>query len=351
MKNVFILYLTLLLVSCGGETESLSSRYDTLYAPRYARHFVVLSRGDSVVLRTINPWQGATNEVRDYTIAPVQRMICMSSSHTAFIDTLGCADLVVGVSSPDYFTNTRFADLPDVGYDKGMNVELIASLRPDIIAAYEISGENSSVMEKLTSFGIRPLYIADYLEDSPLARAEWVVALGAVLNRLDQGRDIFAHVESSYIGLRDRIKSQDIKPRSVMLNSPYKGVWYLPGDSSYIVQLIRDAGGLYVAQGKADNVSHAVSTEVAYSKLLEADVWLNPSSYISSVEDLRRENPLLGNIKIPVFNNTLRGGRSGGSDFWESGVVAPDRVLEDLIRIIHPELGLDGELYYYKELK
>ena len=52
-----------------------------------------------------------------------------------------------------------------------------------------------------------------------------------------------------------------------------------------------------------------------------------------------------------LFNNDKRNTPGGGFDFWESGVVNPDKVLADLIFIFHPELLPNHELYYYRKLK
>lgn len=352
MKNATFALLLLFLVSCVGSGGApTASGYDTLYAPRYAAHFVVLSRGDSTFLRVNDPWQGAKGVSYDYALDTVRRVVCMSSSHAAFLDTLGAGDRVVGVSSAGYYTNARFAALPDVGYDNSLNVELVVSLKPDVITAYEIAGENSTAISRLTNFGVRPIYVADYLEEDPLARAEWVVAFGALVGRMQAGVDIFKGVEKRYNTLKDSILARRVEPRRVMLNSPYKGVWYLPGDSSYVVRLLEDAGGEYVARGNADNVSHPVSTEVAYARLRDAQVWLNPSANINTLAQLKGESPLFRNVNIPVYNNTARASAMGGSDFWESGVVRPDVVLLDLVKILHPEAATDHNLYYYKEIK
>lgn len=352
MKNVIFAFLLLFVVSCGGSGSiPATGAYDTLYAPRYAQHFVVLSRGDTTFLRVNNPWQGASGVSYDYAIDSVGRVVCMSSSHAAFLDTLGAGDRVVGVSSAAYYTNARFAALPDVGYDNSLNVELIVSLKPDVITAYEIAGENSSAITRLTNFGVKPLYVADYLEENPLARAEWVVAFGVLVERMEKGVEIFDGVEKRYNDLKNSIKTRGVEPRRVMLNSPYKGVWYLPGDSSYVVRLVEDAGGQYVARGNADNISHPVSTEVAYAQLRQAEVWLNPSANITTLAQLRGESPLFRSINIPVYNNTARSSAMGGSDFWESGVVRADVVLYDLIKIMHPQAAADHTFYYYKEIR
>jgi len=51
-----------------------------------------------------------------------------------------------------------------------------------------------------------------------------------------------------------------------------------------------------------------------------------------------------------VYNNNKRTNDSGGNDFWESGVVHPEMLLADLIKIFHPDLMPDHELYYYQKV-
>lgn len=343
--------------ACQGVGTRTKNSYDTVYAPTYASHFVVLSSGSDTLLRVIDPWQGAKGVVRDYPVSGrgFGRVVAMSSSHTAFIEALGCSDLVVGVSGPQYISSAAFSSLPDVGYDNNLNFELIVSLAPDLFTTYEISGENSAAVEKLRSLGIDPLYVADYLEQSALAKAEWVVAFGALMGEFGRSIDIFQKVEHRYDSLRRsvaaRIDSLGVSRPVVMLNSPYNDVWYMPSDDSYFVSMIDDAGGSYVGRGWSGNVSRAVSIEAAYALLAKSDVWLNPSAATNSVADLETANALLGRVAIPVYNNTARGGRSGGSDFWESGVLRCDIALADLVSMLYPEMPTDHKLYYYKRLR
>jgi iron complex transport system substrate-binding protein len=70
------------------------------------------------------------------------------------------------------------------------------------------------------------------------------------------------------------------------------------------------------------------------------------------LEELIRQNPKFADVKAVrekrVYNNNARQTTQGGSDFWESGVVRPDVILQDLVTILQ---GNEGELYYYKQLK
>ncbi len=360
---VYIILFFVLLAGCwGGAGEGVvattAQLYDTLYAPRYSSHFMVLGSSDSIFLRVLNPWQGAVDVSLDYGFAigdsPCERIITMSSSHSAFLEALGCGERVVGVSSPHYLSSPLMQSLPDVGYDAAMNFELVVGLRPDLFTCYEVSGGNSSYIKKLSTMGVDAVYIADYLEHSALAKAEWVVAFGAMMGCMDRAVEVFEWVEDNYMETKRHIEQHtqgNSRTARVMLNSPYNDVWYLPGDSSYIVRLIEDAGGVYCAEGVGDNISRAVSVESAYGFLRTADVWLNPSESIRSRQQLIRETPLLKGTSTRIFTNNLRHGPQGGSDIWESGTLRCDLILLDIAKILHPTLQIDHTLYYYKEIK
>lgn len=354
LMRIYYIYVLLasIFYGCGHSSGLSQSGLDTLYVPSYASHFLVLSSGDTTILRVKNPWQGATGVEYDYRfIDSTSSVITMSSSHSAFLEALGQGDRVVGVSGARYLTSEKMRSLPDVGYDNNMNYELMVALRPSLVTIYEIAGENSATTKKLEALGLRTVYIADYLEDSPLAKAEWVVAFGAISGKMSRAQEVFKEVESSYNALRDSVEAARVKPVRVMFNSPYRDVWYLPSDSSYIVRMLLDAGGEYVAAGTPGNVSRAVSVEVAYMMLKKADVWLNPSGHIVSKRQLKGENALLQDVNIPVFSNNARGSESGGSDFWESGTIHPDVALRDMVKILHPEILPFYELYYYQKLQ
>ncbi len=278
----------------------------------------------------------------------------MSTSHSAMLDAVGSKGAIVGVSSPQFHWDGELRELPDVGYDSGLNYETIVGLHSDAYFTYELSGENSASAQKLSSLGVNVIYIADYLEDAPLAKAEWLVAFGAVMGKFEGSVEQFSAIESRYnttkATIKEYLEESELPAPRVMLNSPYKDVWYMPGDSSYMVEMLRDAGAHYVGEGVGDNVSRAVSMESAYAMLQSADVWINLAADIATLNDVKRINNLMQRVDIPIYNNTLRSNPSGGSDFWESGVLRCDIVLLDLATIFFPELPLNHELYYYKKV-
>lgn len=346
----FVIILVVALNSCTGEVSSSADHgLDTLYNPKYANKFVLLKDGNNIILDVKDPWQGAKATEKRYTISqPFKRIVSMSTSHLAFLDALDCSKSVLGVSGKDYISSPSFKDAVEVGFDRNLEFEKVLSLKPDVMLVYEVSGETSSLFGKLTSLGVNVIYIADYLESSPLGRAEWIIAFGAMTGKYNEALEYFSKIESAYNNIKNTTTNTNCK---VILNSPYQDVWYFPGTESYSVKFIEDAGGTYVAdQYKGEN-STPVSMETAYKILKSATLWLNPSKGVTSKESLWVSNPSLKGIDIPLFSNDKRSTPIGGSDFYEQGVVRPDLILKDLSLIFkYKENTPEDSLYFYKQL-
>lgn len=377
LNTLIYILAAVVLTACGGRVRSVSEYGEELYSPRYSEGFSIYGAGDSSSVLVIrNPWQGAEGVVTELFLSrggekapagftgqsvavPLRKVVCLSSSHVAYLDALGELDAVAGVSGARYISNPviseRYASgkVKDVGYDTNINYELLAGLRPDLVFVYGVGGENTALTAKMHELGIKTLYIGEYLEDSPLGKAEWVVPFGEMFGKRTQAESIFGGIASRYEGMKEQAALLEGRPK-VMLNSPYRDVWFVPGDRSYMVTLINDSGGEYIFAGEDSSVSRPVSGEAAYMAVSEADVWLNPNQ-ARTIKELVGQNPKFGNIPVVknrrVYNATRRSTDSGGSDFWESGTLHADRVLEDMIMIMHPGWNLHGELYYFERLE
>ena len=249
----------------------------------------------------------------------------------------------------------REGDIRDVGYDTNVNYELLASLRPDIVFIYGVGGENTAVTDKFRELHIPFIYIGEYMETTPLGKAEWLVPFGELTDRREEAAALFTDIETRYDSLRMRAAAFAERP-SVMLNAPYRDVWFVPGDRSYMVRLIEDAGGRYIFAGEASSVSRPISGEAAYLAARQADVWLNPNQ-AGNIGELKTQNPKFTDIRCVeqrrVYNCTRRKTPGGGSDFWESGALHADRVLRDIILCLHPEAAVPDEegMYYFERLE
>ncbi len=381
MKRLFLLFvLVATAVACRDTAvRSIDDFTVEAYSPRYATGFDIRGAegSKSLLLVVCDPWQGAEGVEkrmfisRDGEAAPAgfdgrtldseaARIVCMSSSYVAMLDAIGCTDRVVGVSCADYIYNETVRSgcaegrIGDVGYDAEMNFERLVSLRPDIVLIYGISGENSATTGKLDELGIPYFYIGDYLEESPLGKAEWLVAVGEIAGCGAKARERFDSISVRYERMRNRVASaKSIGQPSVMFNSPYGDTWYMPSSRSYVVRLVEDAGGEYVYHGNDGNSSLPIDAEQAYVLADRADCWINVGAY-ATLEALRNAIPRFAGAPAVrtgrVYAADKRSTPAGGSDYWESAVVNPDLVLRDMITILHPEID-SSELYYYRKLE
>ncbi len=372
-----------MLVACGegAQRADMSDFTMSIYRPSYAAGFEILGCEDSAnsLVRITRPWQGDQVDsfelliLRDGHKAPAdfhgavidgaaKRIVVLSSSNVAMFDRLDQVDHLVGLSGLDYISSESVKQraeqglLHDVGYDTALNYELLTILRPDIVLLYSVAGANSGVTSKLDEMGINYLYIGDYAEESPLGKAEWIVAMGEICGKRHEAEKLFEQSAERYNSLAKITAqvSQEQRP-AVMLNTPYRDIWYMPSSKSYMVRLLEDAGARYIYQGNDSSSTKPISVEEAYALAKEADFWLNTGATINSMVSLRSQAPKFMEMPMvrrgAVYNNTARSTPMGGSDFWESGVVYPERVLEDLIEIFHPDILDDSQLYYYKQLK
>lgn len=344
-----------------------------VYTPEYASGFKILGAEDraSTLIQISNPWQGAENVRINYFISrngeqapagytgPVipggsKKIVCMSSSYIAMLDALGEVSRIVGVSGIDYISNPYILAHKDSIKDMGaeMNYELLIGLKPDIVLLYGIGDAQTAVTEKLQELSIPYIYMGEYLEESPLGKAEWMVVLAEITNTREKGIEIFRKIPERYHALRALTDSIQERP-TVMFNTPWNDSWIMPSTQSYMTRLITDAGADYIYKENASNRSMPIGLETAYKLIQKADYWINVGS-VTSLKELKAVNPKFADAKAvgkkTVYNNNLRMTRTGGNDYWESAVVQPDVVLRDLIHIFHPELISDS-LYYHRHLE
>ena len=375
-KTVYFILLSAatFLISCASNTTGIDAYTETLYKPSYASGFeIVGAEGrQSTLLKVFNPWQGAENTETTLFIvrngekipagftgqvvkAGARRIVCLSSTYVAMLDALGQVDRVVGVSGRNYISNKYVTTHPeavaDIGFDGNIDYELLLAQRPDLVLLFGVSGA-SGMESKLLEMGIPFCYIGEYLEESPLGKAEWLVAIAEITDSREKGEAVFEPVPERYDALRAKVAAATSKHPKVMINTPYAGSWFMASTESYVARLIADAGGQYVYTQDTGNQSRPIDTEEAYRLAEMSDCWINVGS-AASLRELAEIVPKFMDTRPVregrVYNNNRRTNPSGGNDYWESGVIHPDLILQDLIRIFHPELT-DAEPTYYRKL-
>lgn len=372
--STITLLCLLFLASCVyNKKTSLEAFKQDVYTPEYATGFKILGakNAQSTLIQVSNPWQGAKNVTMSYFIsrngelpptgftgptipAGAQRIVCMSSSYIAMLDAVGQVDRIVAVSGINYIANPYILAHKDSIKDMGpeMNYELLLGLKPDVVLLYGIGDAQTAVTDKLKELAIPYMYVGEYLEESPLGKAEWLVALSELTDSRDKGIDVFREIPKRYQALKDLTASVEQRP-TVMFNTPWNDSWVMPSTQSYIVQLVTDAGADYIYKENTSNSSAPIGLETAYGLIQKADYWINVGT-ASTLDELKNMNPKFADAKSvrdkTVYNNNLRITATGGNDYWESAVVRPNVVLRDLIHIFHPELVSDST-YYYRHLE
>lgn len=369
--------LMLLTTACGPSSNRTAADFtEPVYTPMYATGFDIsgTQEGGQTLITVRNAWQGAGDDEQQLLVlrdgskppagfagqavkAPVRHVVCMSSSHVAQFEAIGQIRRVAGVSGIDYLSNPyvnahRYCgEVRDVGYDTNLDFELLAAMRPDVVLLYGVTGESGVVTGKLRELNIPYLYIGDYMEESPLGKAEWLVVAAELCDCREQGVEVFEGIAARYNALRDRIAADSVSRPRVMLNTPYRDTWFMPSSRSYMIRLVEDAGGAYVYTKNEGNSSVAVDLEEAYLLAREADVWINVGS-CNTLAELTSQNPKFAAIPAVkngrVWNNNRRQTPAGGSDFWESGVVRPDVVLRDLHTLLR---NTPDSTVYYQRLR
>lgn len=373
-SKIFAALFLLLAYACGTDVGSATEEFTReVYTPRYASGFDIRGNGHNgdLLITIRNPWQGATDVTQHLMLlppesqvpegfggavvrTPVRRVVCMSSTYIAMFDALGAVELVKGVSGIRFITNdyirTHRDSVVDVGYDTNLDFERLAAIRPDIVLMYGITGDNTQMSAKLRELGIPYIYIGDYVEESPLGKAEWLMVVAALTDRHERGEELFNGVAERYNALKAEAASTSSRPK-VMFNVPYRDTWFMPSRRSYMVRLVEDAGGEYIYPQNDGTSSEPVDSEQAYMLARGADIWLNVE--YATLDELRRHHPKFADVKAVregrVWNCNRRRTPTGGSDFWESGIVRPDRVLGDLVAVMR---ATDADTtFYYQPLK
>jgi iron complex transport system substrate-binding protein len=241
----------------------------------------------------------------------------------------------------------------DVGNDQSLNYEKLIEVQPDIIFFYDFGPSTAAVVQRLEDLGLKVIRVAEFMEESPLGKAEWIKFFGAVYNKMNLADSIFNVIESSYLELISLDENSISKPM-VFTGLPWKGEWYQPGGASFQAKYFEDAGADYIWSENTSTSGITVDREVIYEKAIQADFWLHPSNALTMTE-ITNDDERFAHFESfkqgRVYNNNARLNENMGNDYWESGLLNPHLILKDLMFIFHPELYPDHQLHYYRKLE
>lgn len=356
---VYVAVSSLLTVSCSRsnivtDDSSLTSTVDVV---TYANLLAIYPQPDgSMAVEIHNPWDttqilqrlylvnkecGKQRVPEGYTLVrvPIRNALVYSSVHTSPIEELGATDVISGVADGEFFSSPEMRSRLDsnrivnIGSSMSPSLEKIMSLSPEIaiVSPYQNSGHG--ILDKS---GVTVIDMADYMETTPVGRAEWILLLGALTGHYDKAKAIFESVVADYDSYRTLASESGSCP-TVLLEVPYSGVWYQPGGKSYMAALIRDAGGVPLLDNDSRTGSVQMDIASVYNMGHNADIWLIKTTDNLTMADIASLTPLADGIKAFATGNVYIADTSE-IPLYDDMAFHPERVLKDHISIFHPEL-------------
>ena len=368
--------MTLFSACKGGQTSSVQAEGDTVTF-KYATLLSVVRYDGYVVASLQNPWKegmtlhryvlipssaSSADQQTAETLAkangstiirtPLTHSTIFTTVHCAMLMSLGKEDCISGVADLKYIKipwiqeQVKKGKIADVGDGLSPVVEKIIDQRPDAIFLSPF--ENSGGYGKLEEIDIPLVECAEYMEKTPLGRAEWLRFYGILFGCEQKADSLFDEVDKHYNDLKKLITKKN-RP-SVLLDKVTGSVWYVPGGQSTIGQMIQDAGGDYPWAKDEHSGSVSLPFEAVLEKAGEADVWLfrYSSDHDITYAELSAEHHGYDQFKAFRQKNVY-GCDVERSPFYEESPFRPDWLLNYFIRILHPKIeGLAPPRYYKK---
>ena len=343
----------------------------------YASGFDVEYYSNYKVVTVTNPWQGAQESFRYLLLqcgtpvpqdvegavieVPVSNIIAMSTTYLPTLEDLGLIDRLIGLDSYMWTTNPAVrariesGDIAEIGGGAAVNVELTLDLDPALVMTYGTGFSDFDTHPVLLEAGIPVALNGDFVEQSPLGRAEWMKFIALFFNREADAAAQFEAVAAEYLAVAELTAALEERP-SVLLGSVYNGTWYVAGAESYTAKMLEDAGAAYLWSDEGSIGALPLDFESVYAVAADVDFWLNPdNSFWFTVEDVLESDPRYGDFaplkRGQLFNNNAKVNENGGNAYYEEGAAHPEKVLKDLVKILHPQLLPDHELRFYKKVQ
>ncbi|WP_338221808.1 ABC transporter substrate-binding protein [Algoriphagus sp. oki45] len=291
---------------------------------------------------------------------PISKVILTSTTQVPHLDMLGDTDKLIGFPQTDLISSVAAraridaGKITDLGNGPSANPEMVIDLQPDWIMISTL-GEDLRYLDLFAQANIPALINGEYVEQNPLGRAEWIKFTGILLGKYEEAVAEFEKIKTAYQEA-EKLAAQitaDNQPK-VLSGVMYQDIWYAPGAESWGAQILQNAGGDYVFSDQTGSGSLQLNYEFVLDRAAEAEVWIGSADF-PDVKTMGSSEPRYQNFQAwksgQVYTYTAKIGASGGLEYFELGYVRPDLILKDLIKILHPELLPEYELYFYQKLE
>ena len=418
MKKLYILLCgataALLMAACqGGKTAAADAEAGDTLEMKYAKLLTIVKHGDGeetsdaaegidyqyAEALVANPWKAGTmlhryilipkGEEGDKTVTmlakrrstgarcttdtvrtPVERSAVFIAPHCQLMYELGCPQAIRGVCDLDYInipdvkkraalSGNTSAQNPIVNCGSSMapDIERIIALKPETILLSPF--ENSGGYGKLDKLHIPIIEAADYMESSPLGRAEWMKFYGMLFGN-EEGKSngisgscepkadsLFAKIEKEYLSLKAQAAGYR-KGLSILTERKTGNVWYVPGGQSTIGILLKDANARYIFEDDQHSGSLAMSPEQILAKGKQVDVWAFKYFGGAPLSQAQLLQEYDGYKALAAFNRgNIYQVDTSTVPYFELTSFHPELLLREFIILAHGERF--GKLRFYKK--
>lgn len=312
-------------------------------------------------------------------VTPLQRQTITASCHARLLQDLGALPTIGVICDANYISapdlREALRNVPDGGLSVSPNAEVLLAANSDAIWISPYETNSRTVAEAILP-QLPVIYCADYMETTPLGRAEWMRFYGRLVGLGERADSLFKIREAAYIGLaeaaalaadstvqttkpadrdtagQDNSKtsgSSNQKKRYVLADFPYGATWYVPGGRSTMSRLYQDAGFVYPWADDTHGGSLALSPEAVFAKAQNADCWI--IKYYSperdwTLQDFVSQSNLYSQFRA-AQSGSVYGCNTALSDYFETAPFRPDLILSEMRHILLQE---DDSLQYFHRL-
>jgi iron complex transport system substrate-binding protein len=368
-----LLSAVFLISSCEKKPETTTEKKPV--ALKYAKGFEIFQGDDFWEIHVTQGYTGAEKTYQYLVLEensaadssgfdavvklPISKVVVTSTTHIPHLDLLESTEMLAGFPNTDLISSTKTRALidagkvTDLGNGVSANAEMVIDLQPDWMVISTL-GEDLRYLDLFAQAGIPALINGEYVEQNPLGRAEWIKFTGILLGKYEESVAAFDKIEKSYLDAEKLTTtlSKSEKPK-VLSGVMYQDIWYAPGAESWGARILENAGGSYIFADQPGTGSLQLSYEYVLDRGMDAEFWIGSADFpdlkgMGTAEPRYRAfNPWKNG---EVYTYTAKKGATGGYEYFELGYVRPDLILKDLIKILHPSLLPDYELYFYQKL-
>ena len=294
---------------------------------KYATGFQITQTDTALIVEVFEPYRQVVLK------SPMQRLGTMSTVQVGFLYAIHAMDHLVAVCNPELIYTPLNGDEIDLGDSMKPIAERVLKADLDALLAVNYGQYDNLEATRLEKLGVYTIYINEWQEGSPLARAEWIRVFGALTGHMHEADSVFHEVETKYNGLI--ANSQE--PIAIMSGNNFRGTWYVPSGLNYLAYLFKDAGASYPYYDDYSATSIPLTIEQTIRAFSEADVWVGAGgNSLAELEELDPKHTWFKAYKDGRVYNWRKQQLPGGpNNFWERGVVHPEEMLEDIIHILN----------------